>query len=143
MHGQRLGGAAGRRAAPGMTHVTPAGASAERVLQRFNAAWNHHDLGAAIALTSTNCVFESSRPSPGGGRSVGHAELEAAWKPLFDEPSGQYAVEESFTAGESFTSGTRVVQRWTRDWDGGRCRGVDITTVRDGLITEILAYRKG
>jgi ketosteroid isomerase-like protein len=126
-----------------MTHVTPAGASAEYVLRRFNAARNRHDLAAAIALTSTNCVFESSGPAPGGARSVGHAELEAAWKPLFDEPSGQYTVEESFTAAESFTAGTRVVQRWTRDWDGGQSRGVDISTVRDGLITEILAYRKG
>jgi hypothetical protein len=126
-----------------MTHTTPAGASAERVLQRFDAAWNRHDLAAAIALTSTNCVFESSRPLRGGERCVGHAELEAAWKPLFDDPSSRCSIEETFTAGESFTSGTRVVRRWTRDWAGGRCRGMDIITVRDGLITQILAYRKG
>lgn len=126
-----------------MTRVTPAGASAENVLRRFADAWNRHDLAAAIALTSTNCVFESSRPAPGGARSVGRAELEAAWKPVFDEPTSQYTVEESFTTGESFTAGTRVIVRWTRTWSDGVSRGVDIATVRDGLITELLTYRKG
>jgi SnoaL-like domain len=125
-----------------MTHATPAGASAEAILDQFREAWNRHDLAAALAMTSTNCVFEETGPSPGGERSVGHTELEAVWKPIFDDPSAHLTIEESFTAGESFMSGTRVVQRWRFDWSGGYVRGVDLLMVRDGLITEKLAYVK-
>ena len=126
-----------------MTYATPAGASAQAILDRFTDAWNRHDLAAALAMTSTNCVFEATGPRPGGERSVGHTELEAAWKPVFDEPSGHLTIEESFTASESFMAGTRVVQRWRFDWVKGQTRGVDLLTVRDGLITEKLAYVKG
>jgi len=126
-----------------MTHVTPAGASAEDVLDRFTEALNRHDLTAALALTSSNCVFEASWPAPDGERSVGHTELEAAWKAIFDDPSCHFTIEESFTASESFMTGTRVVQRWRYDFDGGHVRGVELVTVREGLITEKLAYVKG
>jgi hypothetical protein len=122
-----------------MSYDTPAGAYAEEILDRFHEAWNRHDLPAALAMTSSNCVFEET---VGGERSVGHAEIEAVWKPIFDEPSSHITVEESFTAAESFMSGTRVVQRWRFDWADGSVRGVDLLTVRDGLITEKLAYVK-
>jgi SnoaL-like domain len=128
---------------PDMTHVTPAGASAEDVLSRFTAALNRHDLSAALALTSNNCVFESSSPAPAGERSIGHTELEMAWKPIVEDPSSHFTIEESFTAGESFMAGTRVVQRWRYDWADGYVRGVELVTVRDGLIVEKLAYVKG
>ena len=128
---------------PDMTHSTPAGASAEAVLDRFTEALNRHDLPAALALTSSNCVFEATWPAPDGERSVGRTELEAAWKAIFADPSSHFTVEESFTAGESFMTGTRVVQRWRYDWDGGYVRGVELVTVREGLITEKLAYVKG
>ncbi len=127
---------------PGMTNHTPAGASAEAVLDRFTKALNRHDLTAAIALTSSNCVFEATSPAPDGERSVGHTELEAAWKAVFDDPSGHVTIEESFTASESFMTGTRVVQRWRYEWDGGQVRGVELVTVKEGLITEKLAYVK-
>jgi hypothetical protein len=122
-----------------MSYETPAGASAEEILDRFHEAWNRHDLPAALAMTSTNCVFEETIA---GQRSVGHTELEAVWKPIFADPSTRITVEESFTAGESFMSGTRVIQRWRFDWSDGCVRGVDLLTVRDGLITEKLAYVK-
>jgi hypothetical protein len=125
-----------------MTHATPAGASAEEILDKFNAAWNRHDLPAALAMTSTNCVFEASGPAPEGDRSVGRAELEEAWKPIFDDPETYFALEESFTAAESFMAGTRVVQRWRYEGPGGYLRGMDIVTVREGLITEKLSYVK-
>jgi ketosteroid isomerase-like protein len=32
-------------------------ASATEVVARFNAAWNAHDLTAALTLTSEDCVF--------------------------------------------------------------------------------------
>ncbi len=36
-----------------------------------------------------------------------------------------------------------VVTRWRYDWDGGHVRGIDLFTVRDGLVTEKIAYVKG
>jgi hypothetical protein len=107
------------------------------VVDRFNAAWNDHDLTAALALTSEDCVFESTSPAPDGERSVGHAAIRAAWKQIFDNTGSHFTVEESFTAGDY------LVQRWRYDWDGGHVRGVDVIKVRDGLVTEKLAYVKG
>ncbi len=110
---------------------------AAAVVSRFNAAWNDHDLAAAVALTSADCVFESTSPAPDGHRCIGHAAIRAAWKPIFDNAASHFTVEDSFTAGD------RVVQRWRYDWDGGHVRGIDVITVRDGKVTEKLAYVKG
>ena len=66
-----------------MSTASEAGVEAvAAVVDRFNAAWNAHDLAAAIALTSEDCVFESTSPAPDGERSVGHAALRVAWQPI-------------------------------------------------------------
>jgi hypothetical protein len=109
---------------------------AAAVVDQFNATWAAHDLAAALALTSDDCVFESTSP-PDGERCTGHAAIRAAWQPIFDEAGSKFTVE------ESFATGSRVVQRWRYDWVGGHVRGVDIFTVRDGKISEKLAYVKG
>ena len=119
------------------TAAQPGAESTGAVVARFNAAWNAHDLDAAIALTSDDCVFDSTSPAPDGQRSVGHAALRAAWKPIFDDLASHFTVEEAFTAGP------RLVQRWRYDWEGGHVRGVDVFTVEDGKVTEKLAYVKG
>jgi len=111
-------------------------AGAEDVVNRFNAAWGAHDLAATIALISDDCVFESTSP-PDGQRYVGPAAISAAWRPIFDDTASRFTVEDSFTAG------AHVVQRWRYDWDGGHVRGVDLFTVRDGLVAEKIAYVKG
>ncbi len=118
----------------------PASSPAEQVaavVDRFNAAWNAHDLSAAIALTSEDCVFEATFPGPDGEHSTGHAAIRAAWKPIFDDERSHFTVEESFVAGD------RLVQRWRFDWGDGHVRGIDLITVRNGLVTEKLAYVKG
>jgi len=107
------------------------------VVRQFNAAWDAHDLAAALALTSDGCVFEATSPAPDGQRHVGHAAITAAWKPIFDDATSRFTVEDSFTAGD------RVVQRWRYDWGDGHVRGIDVFTVQDGKVTEKIAYVKG
>jgi len=107
------------------------------LIERFGAAWNAHDLDAALALTTPDCVFESTSPSPDGQRSVGPEQLRAAWAPIFADAAAHFDVEELVVMGD------RAVQLWTYCWDGGHVRGVDVFTVRDGLIAAKLSYVKG
>lgn len=115
----------------------PADAQVAAVVDAFNAAWNAHDLDAALALMSEDGLFESTFPGPDGERSTGRAAIRAAWKPIFDDENSHFTVEDSFVAGD------RLVQRWRFDWADGHVRGVDVITVRAGLVTEKLAYVKG
>lgn len=119
-----------------MTSASGVGETAA-VVSRFNAAWNDHDLLAALALTSDDCVFESTSPAPDGQRHVGREALRAAWKPIFDDVTSHFTLEDSLTIAD------HVVQRWRYDWDGGHVRGVDVIAVRDGKVTAKLAYVKG
>jgi ketosteroid isomerase-like protein len=115
----------------------PAGRVVTEVVDRFNAAWNAHDLAGALALCTVDCAFESTSPAPDGTRSVGRQAIADAWRPIFDDPASTMTVEDAFLAGE------RVVQRWRYDWSGGHVRGIDVITVRDGLLSEKLSYVKG
>ena len=107
------------------------------VVERFNRAWNAHDLAAALAIVSDDCIFESTSPPPDGIRSVGRQAVGDAWRPIFDD------VASGFTTEDTIVAGPQLVQRWRYDWDGGHVRGVDVITVRDGLVVEKLAYVKG
>lgn len=111
-------------------------AEAVAVVARFNTAWAAHDLAAVLALTSDDCVFESTAP-PDGDHCVGHDAIRAAWEPIFADRASQFTVEETLAAG------SRVVQRWRYDWGDGHVRGVDVFAVRDGKVAEKLAYVKG
>ncbi len=81
-----------------MTTASGRDVHAEAVVNRFNAAWNDHDLPAALALTSETCVFESTSPAPDGERILGREAIRAAWKPIFDNERSQFTVEDSFAA---------------------------------------------
>ena len=107
------------------------------VVRRFNAAWSDHDLAAALELRSDDCVFEATSPPPDGQRFVGHTAIAAAWKPIFDDATSRFTVEDSFAAG------AHVVQRWRYDWADGHIRGIDVLTVENGKVTEKIAYVKG
>jgi hypothetical protein len=106
------------------------------VVKRFTDAWGAHDLAATLALISDDCVFESTSP-PDGQRYAGRAAIAAAWQPIFDDQASRFTVEDSVAAG------AHVVQRWRYDWVGGHVRGIDLFTVKDGLVTEKIAYVKG
>jgi ketosteroid isomerase-like protein len=107
------------------------------VVEAFGAAWGDHDLDAALALVTEDCVFESTGPAPDGARHVGKDDVRRAWAPIFEDAAAAFEVEESVAAGD------RVVQRWRYSWAGGHVRGVDVFRVRNGLVAEKLSYVKG
>jgi len=112
------------------------------VVDRFNAAMNARDVDAVMALMSHDCVFDGTAP-PDGERFDGATQVRQAWEALFAS-----AREAGFSTEEMITAEDRVVVRWRYDWidnDGrpGHIRGIDLFHVRNGLITEKLAYVKG
>jgi uncharacterized protein (TIGR02246 family) len=107
------------------------------VVAAFGAAWAAHDLDGALALVTEDGVFDATGPPPDGARHVGKSAIRAAWQPIFDDPTSRFDVEETIVAGD------RVTQLWTYSFEGGHVRGVDVLTVRDGLIAEKRSYVKG
>jgi ketosteroid isomerase-like protein len=107
------------------------------LLEQFGQAWNDHDLDRAIAMTTPDCVFESTGPAPDGERAVGQAAVRAAWEPIFADAAAHFDVEELIIRGD------RASQRWIYRWADGHVRGVDLFAVRDGLVAEKLSYVKG
>ena len=107
------------------------------LLDRFNRAWGDHDLDAALALCTDDCVFQSTGPAPDGERHEGKDAVRAAWKPIFDDERAYFEAEDAFTAGD------RYVQLWRYDWRDGHVRGVDVFLVRDGRVAEKFSYVKG
>jgi ketosteroid isomerase-like protein len=112
-------------------------------VQRFNDALNAGDLPAMLALLTSDTVFENTHPPPDGTRYAGRAAVGAFWEGFLRSAREQrIEVEEIFAAGE------RCVMRWIYHWRDaagapGHIRGVDVYTVRGGLIAEKLSYVKG
>lgn len=106
-------------------------------VERFNRAFNSRDVNAVMAAMSPDCVFEDTTP-PDGRRHVGAAAVRTAWEELFaSSPDAMFTTEELLAAGD------RVVHRWRYDFTGGHVRGLDVFTVRNGLVAEKLSYVKG
>ena len=112
------------------------------IIDRFNEAFNRHDVDAIMALMTDDVVFENTSPSPDGERYEGRAAVRGFWERLFaSSPSAHFAAEDIFAGGD------RCTVRWRYTWknsDGeGHVRGVDVFRVRDGKVAEKLSYVKG
>jgi ketosteroid isomerase-like protein len=112
------------------------------VVSAFNDALNRHDVDAVMAHMTGDCVFENTFPGPDGERFEGQAAVRSFWEHfLAGSPNAHFEVEEIFAVDD------RVVQRWRYTWSGdggsGHIRGVDLFTVKDGKVSEKLAYVKG
>jgi ketosteroid isomerase-like protein len=106
-------------------------------IERFHEAFNRHDLSGLAQLISDDCVFEDTAP-PDGTRHAGRNAVLEAWRGFFaDTPAALFEVEDMNVAGD------RAVVRWRYTWADGHVRGVDLMRVRDGKVTESLAYVKG
>jgi ketosteroid isomerase-like protein len=114
-----------------------------RTIERFNEAFNRHDVDAIMALMTDGCVFESTGPAPDGTRFVGQAAVRAVWDDFFASSPGAY-----FEAEEIIAAGDACTVRWLYhfrkgDPAAGHVRGVDVFRVRDGKVAEKHAYVKG
>ena len=111
-------------------------------VERFNEAFNRHDVDGIMALMTDDCVFENTRPAPDGLRLEGQAAVRAYWEKFFTvSPQAHFATEDIFACGD------KCVVRWTYSWvkdaKPGHVRGVDLFRVRDGKVAEKLSYVKG
>lgn len=118
-------------------------ASTIEAINSFMEAFNRHDVDAIMAAMTEDCVFENTSPGPDGRRHEGQDAVRAVWEEFFSSsPNAVFEEEETFAAGD------RCVVRWLYRWvDGngnpGHVRGVDLFRVRDGKVSEKLAYVKG
>ena len=111
-------------------------------VDRFNDAFNRHDVDAVMAAMTDDCVFENTAP-PNGQRYEGRDQVRAAWEEFFAaSPTAHFDGEDVIAAGD------RCIVQWRYTWtndDGSTSalRGVDVLRVRDGKVAEKFAYVKG
>jgi ketosteroid isomerase-like protein len=103
----------------------------------FQKAFDARDVDAIMAAMTADCVFEDTTP-PDGVRHVGAEAVRGAWRALF---AG--STDAAFTTEEVIDAGEQVVVQWRYSWGSGHVRGVDVFTVRDGLVAEKRSYVKG
>jgi ketosteroid isomerase-like protein len=109
-----------------------------QAVERFNAAFNRHDVDEVMGCMTEDCVFENTSPAPDGERYEGADAVRGVWERLFAaSPKARFVTEDQFVADD------RAVVRWRYDWGAGHVRGVDVFRVRDGKIAEKLSYVKG
>ncbi len=113
------------------------------LVKQFNAALNARDVDGLMRLMTEDCVFENTYPAPDGTRHMGQRAVRIFWDEFLRGSHGAH-----FEIEEIFGTGDRVVMRWRYNWidpqgRAGHIRGVDVYTVRDGLIAEKLSYVKG
>jgi ketosteroid isomerase-like protein len=108
-------------------------------VNQFNDALNRHDLDAAIALMTDDCVLDTTWPPPDGQRIEGQAAVRAYWEDMLrSSPDAHFDAEEMFAVGD------RCTVRWRYTYNGTQhIRGADLLRVREGKIAEKLAYVKG
>jgi ketosteroid isomerase-like protein len=119
------------------TEATTPETTALAALARFTTVFDAQDIDAIMAAMTPDCVFEDTSP-PDGTRHIGAEAVRAAWTTLFT--ASAHGV---FTAEETIAADDRAVVRWRYDWGDGHVRGIDVFTIRDGLVAEKLAYVKG
>lgn len=130
---------------PSKKYIMPQKDSAQATIaaiERFNAAFNSHDVDAVMANMTEDCVFENTNPPPDGTRLEGAAAVRAYWVKFFtNNPDAIFEVEDIFATGD------RCLVRWvyhkTKEGKPWHLRGVDVFRVRNGKVAEKFSYVKG
>ena len=116
----------------------------KRALNRWNLAWDKHDLDGVMDLFHDKVIFDNWT----GGQVKGKENLRKAWTPWFANHGGFRFIEEGTFIDEDEQ---KVLYRWQLNWPSfergyeGRSemrRGVDVLHFRDGKIIQKLTYSK-
>lgn len=107
------------------------------VLERFNRAFLEHDPSLLPPLIAPDCVVERLTPTPEGTHLVGGEACLANWQALAANRAG------SFTLGEVWVMGERGLIFWEYRIGDVVQKGLNVMTVRNGLIVEGRGYTKG
>jgi ketosteroid isomerase-like protein len=118
--------------------AAPAATDTQTVIDRFNDAFNRHDVDAVMALMTDDVLFENTSPPPDGERYEGQEAVRAFWEQFFAGSPHAHS-----TAEDTAVMGDRAAVRWRYDWGSGHIRGIDLFRVRDGKVAEKLSYVKG
>ncbi len=117
--------------------------STRDVIERFNDAFNSHDVGAIMALMTEDCIFENTSPAPDGERHIGQGAVRAFWDRMFRAtPTAHFETEDMFVTDDRCA----VLWRYTytnAEGEPRHIRGIDVFRVRDGKVAAKLAYVKG
>ena len=116
----------------------------KEALDKWNEAWDAHDLEGVMALFHDEVLFENWT----GGRAEGKEAVRKAWAPWFENHGGfRFTPEDTFIDEDE----QKVLYRWQLDWpsfekgfDGKpeTRRGVDVIHFQDGKIIQKLTYSK-
>jgi ketosteroid isomerase-like protein len=111
-------------------------------VNRFNDAFNRHDVDAVMAAMTEDCLFENTNPPPDGARYVGPDSVRRYWLSFFEKnPDAKFEAEETIVMGNRCT--VRWVYKKVKDGKPWHLRGVDVFRVKDGKVAEKLSYVKG
>jgi ketosteroid isomerase-like protein len=105
-------------------------AALEETIERYNAAWNDHDVDAILAFHAPGMVFENHT----AGERVEGADVGPHIARIFEN-----APDLAFRGRRLYVRDELVVSEWTAtatNRDGRRVEwdGVDVFPFRDGLI---------
>lgn len=68
--------------------------------ERFNEAFNRHDVDGVMAAMTEDCVFDNT-PPPEDQRYEGQQAVRTFWERFFAaSPAAQFSTEELFAAGD-------------------------------------------
>jgi steroid delta-isomerase-like uncharacterized protein len=125
------------------------GQELQALIDRYNAAWNAHDVDAIVSMHTEDSVFENHVT---GDRNVGREEIGRAIGGIFS-----VFPDLSFETRRSYVRDNLVVQEWTArgTHEGTMTRsgieveptgrkveykGMDVIPIRDGLVARKDVY---
>jgi steroid delta-isomerase-like uncharacterized protein len=128
------------------------GADLQKFIDRYNAAWNDHDVDAIVAMHTEDSVFENHTT---GDVNVGREAIGNAIRGIFT-----VFPDLTFETRRAYVRDDLVVQEWTaRGTHLGKMnragleveptgkhveyRGMDVIPIKDGLVARKDVYSDG
>ena len=112
-------------------------------VDRFNEAFNRHDVDAVMAAMTDDCVFENTSPPNGQryeGQDAGARRRGRSSSPRRPPRTSTARTSSRPATAASCSGATRGRTTTARP---SALRGVDVIRVRDGKVAEKFAYVKG